>query len=113
METAVQQSEKSILLADRRTSSLDEEQLLSTLHEYSKALPSRSNVALEKASDGLLKNLQGTQLANRLKGLGLAGISTLFQAAMSVCAKDLGMQTSCDNAQSVQPFIVRCRGTDK
>ncbi len=90
--TEAQQVEKSILLADRRTSSLDEEQLLGTLDEHSNASPSTSSVASEKASHGLLVELQGTRLANRLKGLGLAGISTLFQAAMSVCAKDLGMQ---------------------
>ena len=90
--TGVQQFEKSMLLADRRTSSLDEEQLLGRLYEHSNASPPRSDEASEKASNGLLVELQGTRLANRLKGLGLAGISTLFQAAMSVCAKDLGMQ---------------------
>ncbi len=90
--TGAQQLEQSIFLADRRTSSLDEEQLLGRLHEHSNASPPRSDEASEKASNGLLVELQGTRLANRLKGLGLAGISTLFQAAMSVCAKDLGMQ---------------------
>ena len=90
--TEAQQVEKSILLADRRTSSLDEEQLLGTLDEHSNASAPTSSVASEKASHGLLVERQGTRLANRLKGLGLAGISTLFQAAMSVCAKDLGMQ---------------------
>ncbi len=87
--TGAQQFEKSILLADRRTSSLGEEQLLGSLHENSNSSPPRPNVASEKASNGLLVDLQGTRLANRLKGLGLAGISSLFQAAMSVC-KGLG-----------------------
>ena len=35
---------------------------------------------------------ESTEHAVRLMGLGLAGISTIFQAVMSVCAKSLGVR---------------------
>jgi len=85
-----QQSEQSFLLADRRTSSLDEEPRTSMSRAHSRTLPSKPKAALQVASDSSTPDQQGADGSKRLKGLGLAGIATMFQAVMSVCAKTLG-----------------------
>ena len=59
---------------------------------HSRSLPARSKGALEVSTDqaqDAAEDQQGSQ-SKRMKGLGLAGIATVFQAVMSVCAKILG-----------------------
>lgn len=86
-----QQSEKSFLLADRRTSSLDEAPNDSMSRAHSRSPPpSKPKGSLQVASDISAPDQQSTEQAKRLKGLGLAGVATVFQAVMSVCAKILG-----------------------
>ena len=48
---------------------------------------------------------QGSEQPDRLFGLGLAGIATVFYAATSVCAKTLG--TLSKPAEGVQLFLVQ------
>ena len=86
-----QQSEKSFLLADRRTSSLDEAPNDSMSRAHSRSPPpSKPKGSLQVANDSSAPDQQSTEQAKRLKGLGLAGVATVFQAVMSVCAKILG-----------------------
>ena len=92
-----EQSEKSFLLPSRRTSSLDEDVKPSAPRTHSRGLPQASQQALgitaapeeEASTSGSNAEEQSTE-GNKMKGLGLAGISTVFQAVMSVCAKILG-----------------------
>lgn len=98
-----EQSEKSFLLPHRRTSSFDEDLETSVSRAHSRTLPQPSKEALgvsaapEASTSGIDADAQGTD-NNKLKGLGLAGISTVFQAVMSVCAKILGQFISASGA---------------
>lgn len=85
-----QQSEKSFLLADRHTSSLDEEAPISISRAHSRTPPTKPKASLQVTHDTSPSSQQGPDQGKRLKGLGLAGIATVFQAIMSVCAKILG-----------------------
>ena len=85
-----QQSEKSFLLADRHPSSLDEEAAISISRAHSRNSPTKPKASLQVAHDTSTSSQQGPDQGKRLKGLGLAGIATVFQAIMSVCAKILG-----------------------
>ena len=90
---SVQESEKSFLLAESRTSSQDEESQISMPRAHSRSLPPKPKGALQVAADTQAQTAsdqQNLDPQNRLKGLGLAGIATVFQAIMSVCAKVLG-----------------------
>ena len=87
-----QQSEKSLLLADRRTSSLDEEHNVSMSRAHSRTPPAKPKASLQVSSETTPSDQQGADQGKRLKGLGLAGIATVFQAVMSVCAKILGSE---------------------
>lgn len=91
-----QQSEKSLLLADRRTSSLDEEHSVSMSRAHSRTPPAKPKASLHVSSETTSSDQQGTDQGKRLKGLGLAGIATVFQAVMSVCAKILGREKLLD-----------------
>lgn len=77
---------------DRRTSSFEEESLVSNPFAHPVSSPARPTRALQTASASIPPDERGVRLDNRLKGLGLAGISTMFQATISVCAKELGAQ---------------------
>ncbi|DBB16082.1 hypothetical protein WJX82_007470 [Trebouxia sp. C0006] len=85
-----QHSEQSFLLADRHTSSLDEEAAISISRAHSRTPPTKPKASLQVAHDTSSSSQQGPDQGKRLKGLGLAGIATVFQAIMSVCAKTLG-----------------------
>ena len=85
-----QHSEQSFLLADRHTSSLDEESAISVHRAHSRTLPTKPKASLQVSHDIPPSSQQGPDQGKRLKGLGLAGIATVFQAIMSVCAKILG-----------------------
>lgn len=78
---------------DRRTSSFEEETLVSNPFAHPVSSPARPTRALQTARASPPPDERGVRLANRLKGLGLAGISTVFQATISVCAKELGAQS--------------------
>lgn len=104
-----EKSEKSFLLPKGRTSSLEDEtpQLqpplgisrahsmanpLNTSHAQSRSLPPKSKGALQVSTDAAQASAEDEQESKtkRMKGLGLAGVATIFQAVMSVCAKILG-----------------------
>lgn len=85
-----QHSEQPFLLADRHTSSLDEESAISFHRAHSRTLPSKPKASLQVSHDTPPSSQQDPDQGKRLKGLGLAGIATVFQAIMSVCAKILG-----------------------
>lgn len=101
--------EKSFLLPERRTSSLEEElpSGISRAHSrssplnvphtslsraHSRQLSFKARGALQVSSDAAPEPPEDQQesKSKRVKGLGLAGIATVFQAVMSVCAKLLG-----------------------
>ena len=107
-----EKSEKSFLLPNRRTSSLEEATSqpplgISRAHSranplnasstsmsraHSRSLPSKSKGALQVSTDATQDPAEDQQesKSKRMKGLGLAGVATVFQAVMSVCAKILG-----------------------
>ncbi|KAL3152754.1 hypothetical protein ABBQ38_012341 [Trebouxia sp. C0009 RCD-2024] len=107
-----QKSEKCFLLPERRTSSLDDETPqpplgISRAHSranpaiasrtsmsraQSRTLPSKSKGVLQVSTDATQDSAEDQQesKSKRMKGLGLAGVATVFQAVMSVCAKILG-----------------------
>lgn len=93
-----EQSEKSVLLPDRRTSSFDEDLKTSVSRAQSRSLPHSSKQALDvsaapEAGTSDYNDEEQSTESNKMKGLGLAGIATMFQAVMSVCAKILGQYT--------------------
>ena len=67
---------------------------------HSRPLPPKAKDALQVSSDPTQSPAEDQQASQskRMKGLGLAGIATVFQAVMSVCAKILG--------ESLQPVAV-------
>ena len=102
-------SERSFLLPSRRTSSLEDEMPpLSISRAHSRpappraasssnpsrtpASPSKPKGSLQVSADASHKPAEDQQSlqSKRMKGLGLAGVATVFQAVMSVCAKILG-----------------------
>lgn len=101
------------MLPERRTSSLEEELPLGMSRAHSRSNPlnvprtslsrvhsrqlsSKGRGALQVSADATQDAPQDQQesKSKRLKGLGLAGIATVFQALMSVCAKILGEAAS-------------------
>lgn len=105
------ESDNSFLLAERRTSSFEDEMpplSISRAHSrssppkarshtsasrtHSRSLPSRPKGTLQVSRDTSQDPAtdQQSSQSKRMKGLGLAGIATVFQAVMSVCAKILG-----------------------
>ena len=89
---STQESEKSFLLADRRTSSFDEEPHVTASRSHSRSVPAKTKSSLQVGAEPPTptSDQQSADPAKRLKGLGLAGIATVFQSVMSVCAKILG-----------------------
>ena len=90
---SVQESEKSFLLAESRTSSQDEESQISMPRAHSRSIPPKAKGTLQVSADTPAQSSSDQQSVDpqkRLKGLGLAGIATVFQSIMSVCAKVLG-----------------------
>lgn len=63
---------------------------------HSRQLSSKGRGALQVSSDARQDPPEDQQesRSKRVKGLGLAGIATVFQAVMSVCAKILGDSSS-------------------
>ena len=107
-----ERSEKSFLLPSRRTSSVDEDLKPGSSRTHSRGLPQASQQALgitaapedEASTSGSNAEEQSTE-SSKMKGLGLAGISTVFQAVMSVCAKILGK--TCETPQNASAEVCR------
>ena len=92
-----EQSEKSLLLTGRRTSSFDQDIAAGMSRAFSGSLsqkgrqPQRSldmAAAPEASTSGGVS--EHTPQSNKMKGLAFAATSTVFQAVMSVFAKVLG-----------------------
>lgn len=82
LEQGRHHAEEELLLAERHTSSQDQEL---TARPADHALTTLHVISSKPGSDEL-----NTEHALRLRGVGLAALSTVFQAVMSVCAKSLG-----------------------
>ena len=119
-----QRPEKASLLQDRRTSSLDEEPLVTMSPLIIGTTPtSQTPEAMYTARSISAADQQGTDTASRLQGMALAGLSTVFQAVISVCAKRLGVlltinvqamliiQSSQRFASQHQPSSCMCKET--